>query len=124
MRCGNKDCKCQLFHEETVNDVKNEMLTDNQYLDIANLFKIISDPTRIKIIEAIKTESLCVFDIAHLLGVTKSAISHQMKLLKSFNLIESKKEGKMVYYKFNNNFVINLIDKTKGFLEGQDEKNN
>lgn len=116
MRCGNKDCKCQLFHEETVNDVKNEMLTDNQYLDIANLFKIISDPTRIKIIEAIKTESLCVFDIAHLLGVTKSAISHQMKLLKEYNVVTSNREGKMVYYKLDNDKVLNIINQAKGYL--------
>lgn len=124
MKCVNKDCNCHIFHEDMVNEAKETLSSDDEYTNISEFFKILSDPNRLKLIEATKENALCVCDIGHLLGVTKSAISHQMKLLKSFNLIESKKEGKMVYYKFNNNFVINLIDKTKGFLGGQDEKNN
>lgn len=123
MKCVNKNCNCHIFDEDIVNDAKENLMSDNEYTNISEFFKILSDPNRLKLIEATKDNALCVCDIGHLLGVTKSAISHQMKLLREFNLIESERQGKMVYYKFNNEFVLKLIDKTKIFLGGQNEKN-
>lgn len=115
MKCGNKDCNCNLFHEQTVHEVKDTLLDDQEYLKLANLFKVLSDPNRVKMIEAISKEELCVFDIAHLLGVTKSAISHQMRMLKEYDVVESRKDGKMVYYKLNNPFITELIQNAKKY---------
>ena len=116
MSCSSKNCNCHLFHEDVINDVSSKMLSNNEYNDIANLFKVISDINRIKIIEAVSKAPLCVCDIGHLLGVTKSAISHQMKLLKEYNVVTSNREGKMVYYKLDNDKVLNIINQAKGYL--------
>ncbi len=116
MKCVNKDCKCHIFHQDDVNEAKANLVSDDDYTNIADFFKILSDPNRLKLIEATKDNQLCVGDIGHLLGVTKSAISHQMKLLISFKLVEAERQGKMVYYKFNSDFVINLIGNVKRYL--------
>ena len=112
MKCNNPNCNCYIFHEDILNRVNDNLISDDQILNISNYFKVISDFTRVKILEAIKDDFLCVCDLGHLLGVTKSAISHQMKVLREYDLVESKREGKMVYYKLKNEFVRNLIKET------------
>jgi len=116
-KCSSNNCNCHIFHKETLEKVSQELINDEKVNDIVEFMKIFSNYTRVKILEAIKDDELCVCDLGHLLGVTKSAISHQMKEIKKYNLVTERKEGKMVYYKLKNKFVSNLISNVKNELE-------
>lgn len=108
MQC-NENCGCIVFHEETLSRIKSTIHSDNTIESIASIFKILGDFTRVKILEALKEDELCVCDLAYLLGVSKSAISHQMKFLKSHDLVTQRREGKMVYYKTKCKEILEII---------------
>jgi DNA-binding transcriptional ArsR family regulator len=109
MNCD-KNCNCQVFHQDTLDLVSLKMYPDQTYQKMVDLYKIFNDLTRVKILDSIKDHELCVCDLAYLIGVSKSAISHQMKYLKSYQLVKSKKIKKMVYYSINNQEVSKMID--------------
>jgi len=113
------NCNCTIFHQDVLTKVQQELHSDQTYEALSLVFKVFSDMTRIKILEAIKDDALCVCDLAYLLGVSKSAISHQMKLLKSYQLVSSDKQGKMVYYKLTNDNVKTIINTSYLFMKGQ-----
>ncbi|MDY0074793.1 MAG: metalloregulator ArsR/SmtB family transcription factor [Acholeplasmataceae bacterium] len=115
--CG-LNCQCQIFHQETLDRVKEQLYSDQMFEQMSILFKIFQDPSRLKILEAIKDEQLCVCDLAALLGVSKSAISHQMRFLKRYELVTSTKEGKMVYYRLLNHDVKHMITHANHLLKG------
>ena len=91
-------CDCNFIHDEIVGKVKNKMPEDEKLYDLADLFKVFGDTTRIKIIYALFEEEMCVCDIADLLNMTQSAISHQLRVLKQARLVKFRKEGKTVFY--------------------------
>lgn len=91
-------CDCKVIHQEIVDKVIKIMPNNDTMKRLSNLYKIYSDPTRIKILFALGCEELCVCDLASLLNMTKSAISHQLSFLKSLNLVINRKEGKIVFY--------------------------
>lgn len=111
-------CQCTIFHRETLDKVEKSLMDDDTYEGLTGLFKVFSDLTRIKILEAIREDALCVCDLAHLLSVSKSAISHQMKFLKSYHLVTSNKKGKMVYYRLSNPHASNIISDAHAFMKG------
>ncbi len=76
---------------------------------MAETFKILGDPTRLKIVLALTKEELCVLDIAELLGMSESAISHQLRLLKTLRLVKQRKDGKMVFYSLDDEHIEDLI---------------
>lgn len=115
--CG-PSCQCQVFHQETLDKVKQSLYTDDEFIHLSKLFKIFDDPSRLKILEAIKEDSLCVCDLASLLGVTKSAVSHQLKFLKRYDLVVHKKSGKMVYYTLKDLKTHHIIDNAYQLLKG------
>lgn len=112
------NCNCTVFHQDILNEVKEKAYTDKEFADLVSLFKLLSDMTRIKILESIKDHELCVCDLAYLLGVSKSAISHQMKLLKNYHLVESDKKGKMVYYRLSNHDTRHIIEHAYNQMKG------
>ncbi|VEU80867.1 ArsR/SmtB family transcription factor [Haploplasma axanthum] len=116
--CGD-NCNCTIFHEDVLNEVEEQILSNQKINEISDFFKIMADFTRVKILEAIKDHELCVCDLGHLLGVTKSAVSHQMKTLKKYNLVTSTKKGKMVYYKLNDENVSTIINSVNKFIQGE-----
>ena len=103
-------CEIEYVNKETVREVKSRMLENKIILKIANGFKILGDPTRVKILYALSQKELCVCDLAVLLGMTHSAVSHQLRLLRNTNLVKFRKEGKIVYYSLADEHVIKLID--------------
>lgn len=113
--CG-PNCNCTIFHQDVLNSVEENLLPDDKLTDIADFFKVMGDFTRIKIMEAIKDEELCVCDLGHLLGVTKSAISHQMRTLRKYNIVTSKKKGKMVYYRLNQDYISTMIEGANNYV--------
>ncbi len=102
-------CGFLCVHEATVERVLSEMPADEKLYDLAELFKVFGDSTRIKILYALFEAELCVCDIAQLLGLTQSAVSHQLRVLKSGRLVKPRKEGKTVFYSLADDHVRTLI---------------
>ncbi len=104
-------CDCDVIHEDVVNRVRGAMPEGKQFYDLANLYKLFADNTRVRILWALSCEEMCVCDLAVLLGMTKSAISHQLKSLRLANLIKYRKQGKIVYYSLADNHVKDIFEK-------------
>ncbi len=103
-------CDCTVIHEEVVDHVRQNMPDEEKLLDLADLFKVFGDSTRVKIICALFESEMCVCDIAALLGMTKSAISHQLRVLKQAKLIKNRRDGKVVYYSLDDDHVKNIFN--------------
>ena len=96
-------------HKELLSKVKSEIPDDEILCDLADLYKIFGDTTRIKIMYALHEDELCVCAIAELIGMTQSAVSHQLKALKNANLVASRREGKTIYYRLSDEHVKSII---------------
>ena len=94
----------------SVEDIKKNMPNEENLCDLADLFKVFGDSTRIKILSCLKVSELCVNDIAQALNMTVSAVSHQLRILKNAKLIKSRKQGKEVYYSLDDDHVERIID--------------
>ncbi len=103
-------CEVDFFNPEKVARVRALMIPDRLMQDLAETFKALGEPTRVKILFALSQEELCVCDLANLLGLTKSAVSHQLRILRSMKLVKYRKDGKMVYYSLDDDHIKNLFD--------------
>ena len=88
--------------------MENMISEDNLY-NLADLFKVFGDPTRIRILHTLSTQELCVCDIADTLGMTQSAISHQLRILKQIHLVKYRREGKTIYYSLADDHVYTIL---------------
>ena len=104
-------CDSVVIHDEAVARVREAMLDEQNFYDLANLFKMFADNTRLKILWALSHEEMCVCDLAALLGMTTSAISHQLKSLRLAKLVKYSKQGKVVYYSLVDCHAKELLDK-------------
>lgn len=102
-------CSCTIIHQEVVEQAVANMLDHKTSLKLSELFKMFADPTRIKLLNALYISEMCVCDIAACLNMTHSAISHQLRLLKMYNLVKSRKEGKVVYYSLADSHVTDIL---------------
>lgn len=104
------DC-CDLLHahEDVVAQVRQAMPDEDTLYDLTELFHVFSDSTRMRILYALSSAELCVCDIATLLGLTQSAVSHQLRLLKSTRLVKARREGKTVFYSLADDHVKTII---------------
>lgn len=103
-------CDLIYVHEDIVNKVRSELPTEDTLYDLTELFRIFGDSTRIRILYVLSASEMCVCDIAALLGMTQSAISHQLKALKNVRLVKSRREGKTVFYSLADSHVRTIID--------------
>ncbi len=87
-----------VINKNKIDDIKNKLLEEDTIIDISELFKVFSDSTRLKIIAVLLEGELCVCDLAYLINSTQSAVSHQLRILKSAKLVKYRKAGKEVYY--------------------------
>ena len=108
---------CAILHEKTVKKVKEKMPEDGLIYDMAELFKVFADSTRMKIIYALMEEELCVCDIANIVKTTHSAISHQLRILKQSKLVKYRKEGKEVYYSLDDEHIEQIVKKGREHIE-------
>ena len=104
-------CDCDVIHADVVNDVKKRMPEDEDIYDLSDFFKVLGDSTRVKIIWALDQNEMCVCDIAVLLNMTKSAISHQLRSLKLADLVKFRKQGKVVFYSLKDDHVKDIFEK-------------
>ena len=98
-------CEFMHVHEDIVEKVNREMPQEDALFDLAELFKIFGDSTRIRILYVLFESEMCVCDIAQLLGMTQSAISHQLQVLKKSKLVKYRREGKTVFYSLADSHV-------------------
>jgi ArsR family transcriptional regulator len=103
-------CSCSVIHEDIVNKAKEKMPQEETLYDLAELFKVFGDTTRIKIICALFESEMCVCDIATLLCMNQSAISHQLRVLKQARLVKYRKDGKIVYYSLDDEHIKQIFD--------------
>lgn len=100
-----------------VNKIKKVMPSDDLLFDIAEVFKVLGDTTRMKIISALQEAELCVGDIAEITNSTQSAISHQLRVLKQAKLVKYRKDGKEVYYSLDDDHITTLYEIAKKHIE-------
>jgi len=104
-------CDCDVIHEKVVKKVRAAIPKEEVFHDLADLYKMFSDSTRVRILWALSCHEMCVCDLAVLLGMTKSAISHQLKLLRLSNLVKNEKQGKIVFYSLADDHVKDIFEK-------------
>jgi DNA-binding transcriptional ArsR family regulator len=95
---GNGSCQEYLVNPERVERVQSQRVDDEAVRKMSDLFRMLGDPTRVRIIHALSLEELCVCDIASLLGVSQSAVSHQLRVLRNTRLVRYRRDGKKSYY--------------------------
>ena len=102
-------CGSQCIHEEAVNDVSRKMLSGEEAQALADTFKTLADPNRVKIIFALMNRELCVCDLAAVIGASDSAVSHQLRMLRTQKLVKFRREGKILYYSLADEHIDALL---------------
>ena len=105
-----ENCNGNIIHEDIVVRVKDQLPAEETLYDLAELFKVFGDTTRIKIICALFESEMCVCDLSCLLNMTQSAISHQLRVLKSARLVKFRRKGKVVYYSLDDEHIKHIYD--------------
>lgn len=107
---NNLMCECEDVHDDIIEEVRSRMSAKEEYLELASLFKMFGDGTRVQILHALEQHEMCVCDLAVLLGLTKSAISHQLKSLRFAKLVKYRREGQNIYYSLADDHVQKMLD--------------
>lgn len=110
-------CEATEIHEDLLKVVRDTMPEETQLYDLAELFKVFGDSTRIRILFVLFEAQVCVCDLAQALGMTQSAISHQLRILKQNKLVKSRREGKSVFYSLADDHVRTIIEKGREHIE-------
>lgn len=103
-------CEENIVHEQIVREVEKAIPDEDLLYDVAELFKIFGDSTRIRILSALLSQELCVCDICSLLNMTKSAVSHQLRILRQAKLVKNRRRGKEIYYSLDDDHVASIIN--------------
>ncbi|OFI06678.1 hypothetical protein CLOACE_08330 [Clostridium acetireducens DSM 10703] len=114
-------CSCNVIHKESVDKVKSNMIEKEITKELASFFKVLGDPTRIKILYALSLEELCVCDISNILEMNQSAISHQLRILRAARLVKYRKQGKTVFYSLDDQHVQNIFGQGLEHIKGERE---
>jgi ArsR family transcriptional regulator len=108
-------CEVKSVREDIIKDVSDKMSSNEIYYDIANLFKILGDYNRIRILCALSYHEFCVCELSLLLDMSQSAISHQLRLLRNNNIVKFRKESKQIFYSLQNKEIISMIEKANDY---------
>ncbi len=103
-------CDCNMIHQEVVEKVLKNMPTEFIFKNLADLFRLIGDTTRCKILFALDQEEMCVCDLANTLNMTKSRVSHQLATLRKSGVIKCRKKGKEVYYTLEDEHIVKIFE--------------
>ena len=102
-------CECRIIHDDKVRDAQQRALDNAITEDLSQTFKALGDISRLKILWALEHEEMCVCDLAALLGITESAVSHQLRLLRTLRLVRNRREGTILYYRLADSHVSQLV---------------
>lgn len=103
-------CDCNVIHQDTVDEVLQKMPNGEIFNRLANLFKLIGDTTRCRILFALDQNEMCVCDLANVLNMTKSSISHQLAILRKSSVVKCRRSGKEVYYTLDDEHIVKLFE--------------
>ncbi len=103
-------CDCNVIHKEAVREVLQNVPKENTFNRLADLYKLIGDTTRCRILFALDEREMCVCDLANVLNMTKSAISHQLAVLRRSRVVRCRKSGKEVYYNLDDEHIVKLFE--------------
>ena len=95
------------------------LMSDRTVYAVADTFRVLGDPTRVRILDALAGGELCVCDIAELAGISESAVSHQLRLLRGMRLVRPRRAGRLVYYSVDDQHIIDLLDRALTHVEEQ-----
>jgi DNA-binding transcriptional ArsR family regulator len=101
-------CQVRALHEEEVKRARSNSLPEDEVAELARLFKALGDPTRTRILRALRSGELCVCDISHLLDMSVSSVSHQLRVLRQHDLVRFRREGKIIFYALADPHVLAL----------------
>lgn len=105
-----ESCEDICVHDDLVTKVESELPPEEDLYDLADLFKVFGDTTRVKILYVLRCCDMCVCDLAQSLQMTQSAISHQLRVLKQMDLVKNKREGKMILYSLADDHISGILD--------------
>src|ERR1700732_4355956 len=108
------ECAVRTVHPDRVQTARRRLLDDTAYVDLAETFRALGDSTRSKIVHALMDQSLCVCDLAQVVGVSEPAVSQPLRLLRSLRIVRGRRSGKMVYYALEDAHVRSLLDMALG----------
>lgn len=114
-------CNVDVIHFDKIATVEKKMKSERTIQLLSETFKALSDPTRLKMLLALSQEELCGCDLVELLGVTKSAISHQLRILKNMRIVKYRREGKQIFYSLDDDHVKTLINQSLSHVEEENE---
>jgi ArsR family transcriptional regulator len=103
-------CKDLIIHREKVEKARETMPDERMIRQVSDFFKVLGEPTRIRILNILSLGEMCVCDLSAALGMNQSAVSHQLKILKQSSLVTYRKEGKVVYYSLNDDHVRHIYE--------------
>lgn len=110
-------CDCTEIHSDLLSVVNEKMPDENKLYDLAELFKVFGDSTRIRILFVLFESEVCVCDLAEALNMTQSAVSHQLKVLKQAKLVKNRRDGKSIFYSLADDHVRTIIDQGMNHVE-------
>ena len=106
------NCQVNVIHQKQVMQASEKMPGEHLVSEAAELFRLLGDNSRLRILEALKTTELCVCDLAAILNTSSSAVSHQLRLMRTKGLVRYRKEGKIAYYSLADNYVQDVLSNT------------
>jgi DNA-binding transcriptional ArsR family regulator len=104
--------ECELFHLDagTARRLRQSLVPTETAQSLAETFKVLGDPTRVRILDVLSRAELCVCDLASLVGMSESAVSHQLRLLRSMRLVRARRDGRMVFYALDDDHIVRLFN--------------
>lgn len=110
-------CDDTCVHDEVIEKVRVKIPEEEKLYELADFFKVFGDSTRIKILYVLMCSEMCVCDIAQLLNMTQSAISHQLRVLRQMDLVRTRREGKTVYYSLADGHIVSILNQGYEHIE-------
>ncbi|RMF97840.1 MAG: transcriptional regulator [Candidatus Schekmanbacteria bacterium] len=114
---SDSQCQTHLIDKDKVEKASRKMLLDTEVIELAELYRALGDATRVKILYALSLGEFCVCDISSLLGMSPSAISHQLRILRSLRLVKNRRKGRIIYYSLDDEHVLNLFEEGLKHIE-------
>jgi len=109
----NQTCEIKSVRDDVIADITEKMSSDETYHDIANIFKLLGDYNRVRILCVLSYQEFCVCELSLLLDMSQSAISHQLRLLRNKNIVKFRKENKQIFYSLQNKEIMSIIKKAR-----------
>jgi DNA-binding transcriptional ArsR family regulator len=114
---GDETCELKYASPEAVRDVRETLVSDRAAAAMAATFSVLGDPTRVRLLDALARRELCVCELAELVSSSESAVSHQLRLLRSLRLVRSRRSGRMIFYTLDDEHIRQLLDQSRRHIE-------